>query len=252
MAILIRFLMAALLVACVPARGGTKATSGASPRPIVSAEEAKRQFVLARQRLDLFRSALDHRPFGETVQISLREEVSGRRWEGRGVVVRKPATALRLVLLGPGGATALDLWATPDRCHLESPLLGVRHRGPTASAPAPTPFLAWWFLDPLGQHVQDAWLSQGLARGIMEGPRGERTEVEETADGWVLRRRGGVERLSLRGPPGQVGTHVSYQDLSARVFADVIIEDIAAGPPSDEAFREPEPFVDGASSGRAD
>jgi hypothetical protein len=64
-----------------------------------------------------------------------------------------PHGALRMILLGPGGTTALDLWVRDDQFRFAIPALDLRKRG-DASTPRsamrglPVDFLRWWLLRP--------------------------------------------------------------------------------------------------------
>ncbi len=94
-------------------------------------------------------------PFVEIVHISMREPRTGRVIQARGAVAVDPHRAMRLILLGPGGATALDVWVTEDAWRFAVPALNiVRHSKPgdssaEAAAGFPVEFFRWWFLEPL-------------------------------------------------------------------------------------------------------
>ena len=87
------------------------------------------------------------------IALKLREPYSGRLMEARGAVAIAPPDALRMVLLGPGGTTALDLWASGKRYRFAVPALDLLRRG-DASTPRsatrglPVDFLRWWLLRP--------------------------------------------------------------------------------------------------------
>ena len=93
------------------------------------------------------------------VRLSLREPRTGQVLEARGAVAIAPALdgaapgALRMILLGPGGTTALDLWARGDRFRFAVPALDLLKRGDAATPRAsrrglPVDFLRWWLLRP--------------------------------------------------------------------------------------------------------
>src|SRR5208283_3004620 len=48
--------------------------------------------------------------FRQNLSMSLHDEKSGKGFEGRGAVIVRPSTALRMIVLGPGGTTAFDVW----------------------------------------------------------------------------------------------------------------------------------------------
>jgi len=97
------------------------------------------------------------------VRLELREPRTGPTLEARGAVAVAPSLdggapgeppgALRMILLGPGGTTALDLWARGDRFRFAVPAIGLLRRGagstPRASLRGlPVDFLRWWLLHP--------------------------------------------------------------------------------------------------------
>lgn len=58
-----------------------------------------------------------------------------------------------MILLGPGGTTALDLWARGDRFRFAVPALDLLKRGDASTPRAslrglPVDFLRWWMLRP--------------------------------------------------------------------------------------------------------
>lgn len=73
--------------------------------------------------------------------------------EARGAVALSPPSALRMILLGPGGTTALDLWARGEQFRFAVPAIDLLRRG-DASTPRdqmrglPVDFLRWWLLRP--------------------------------------------------------------------------------------------------------
>ncbi|MEO7329006.1 MAG: hypothetical protein ABI193_10535 [Minicystis sp.] len=85
--------------------------------------------------------------------LTLREPLSGRVLTARGAAAIKPPDALRMILLGPGGTTALDLWIHGDAYRFAIPAIGLRKRG-DAATPAverrglPVDFLRFWLLRP--------------------------------------------------------------------------------------------------------
>lgn len=61
--------------------------------------------------------------------------------------------ALRMILLGPGGTTALDLWIRGARFRFLVPALDLLRKGDAATPPSemrglPVDFLRWWLLRP--------------------------------------------------------------------------------------------------------
>ncbi|MDI1447217.1 hypothetical protein [Polyangium sp. 6x1] len=85
--------------------------------------------------------------------LALREPLTGRTLEARGAVAIAPPDALRMILVGPGGTTALDLWVRGERFRFAVPAIDLLKRG-DASTPRegkrglPVDFLRWWLLRP--------------------------------------------------------------------------------------------------------
>ena len=89
----------------------------------------------------------------ERLALSLREPHTGRVLQARGAVAIAPPRALRMILLGPGGTTALDLWMDGPRFRFAVPAIELRRRGDLGGPGAerrglPVDFLGWWLLRP--------------------------------------------------------------------------------------------------------
>jgi hypothetical protein len=93
--------------------------------------------------------------YRQALTIAIREGVSGRGFEGRGVVVVRPGRALRMILLGPGGTTAMDVWIREGAFRVSIPALDRIVRG-DASTPKermrglPIGLLSRWLVAPFG------------------------------------------------------------------------------------------------------
>jgi hypothetical protein len=107
------------------------------------------EWTAARARLASLRKEIVPRTL--RVALSLREPVTGRVLEARGALAIAPPASLRMILLGPGGTTALDLWIQDDRYRFAVPAIDLLKRG-DASSPRearrglPVDFLRWWLL----------------------------------------------------------------------------------------------------------
>ncbi len=89
----------------------------------------------------------------ERLALSLREPHTGHVLQARGAVAIAPPGALRMILLGPGGTTALDLWMSGARFRFAVPAIELSRRGDLAAPSAerrglPVDFLGWWLLRP--------------------------------------------------------------------------------------------------------
>lgn len=110
----------------------------------------------ARRKLSEVREKLGRStPHTRRLSLKLREPFTGRLMEARGAVALAPPSALRMILLGPGGTTALDLWVKGDRYRFAIPAIDLLRRGDTKSPASraqnrglPVDFLKWWLLRP--------------------------------------------------------------------------------------------------------
>ncbi len=89
------------------------------------------------------------------IALELREPRTGRVLSARGAVAVLPPRALRMILLGPGGTTALDLWASGDAYRFAVPAIDLKKRGDLRDPREerrglPVDFLAFWLLRPAG------------------------------------------------------------------------------------------------------
>ena len=93
--------------------------------------------------------------FRQTLTIAIRDGISGRGFEGRGVVVVRPGAALRMILLGPGGTTAMDVWMREGKWRVSIPALDRVVRGDAQTPPEkmrglPIGLLSRWLVSPFG------------------------------------------------------------------------------------------------------
>jgi hypothetical protein len=139
-------LLGAALTGCAGA--GAARPAGRETAPNVQ------EWRWARQRLAEARGKSDGKPRTMRIALTLREPVTGRALQARGAVAVAPPSALRMILLGPGGTTALDLWSRDDRFRFEVPAIDLLRRGDartprTSMRGLPVDFLRWWLLRPL-------------------------------------------------------------------------------------------------------
>jgi hypothetical protein len=92
-------------------------------------------------------------PHTMRVALALREPYTGKIMEARGAVAIRPPDAMRMIMVGPGGTTALDLWVRGDRYRFSVPALDLLRRGDArtprvARRGLPIDFLRWWMLGP--------------------------------------------------------------------------------------------------------
>lgn len=142
-----RVLVAGALVAL--ASGCAPRVEAATPHPSLA------EWRAARARLRELRRETSGSPRTIRLALELREPFTGRVMQARGAVALAPPDALRMILLGPGGTTALDLWTKDDRFRFAVPAIDLLRRGDAHTPRStmrgmPVDFLRWWLLDPFG------------------------------------------------------------------------------------------------------
>ncbi|CAN96085.1 putative secreted protein [Sorangium cellulosum So ce56] len=204
------------------------------------------------------------------VRLALREPRTGHVLEARGAIavappaiegraraagsdILEPEGALRMILLGPGGTTALDLWARGDRFRFAVPALDLLRRGDastprTALRGLPVDFLRWWMLHPAAGTL--LWYSRAESTDSFvlrdgdavidlrvndRGVIGARRTTWSTAEG--ARRRRLDEEVVIA--EGMGCGNVRYAQASTGLLITVICE-------AEERDRAPDPraFVD--------
>jgi hypothetical protein len=200
--------------------------------------------------------------------MALREPFTGRRTEARGAVALSAAErAVRMILVGPGGTTAFDLWIKDDKFRMSIPAIDLLRRGDASTPRAqmrglPVDFLRWWLLDPTRGEL--LWTDGDAARTryvLREGPAITVLEVatdrkisarrqtwsagDEDASGGAPRRGKGAAGRSLldeeKVTADQVGCgHARYTQASTGVEIEIACEGVEPNPPSARAFVDPD------------
>ncbi|MFO0548870.1 MAG: hypothetical protein U0271_10810 [Polyangiaceae bacterium] len=156
------------------------------------ADEA-RAFVEARAMLDRLRApALVGRT--EKVGITLDAPYLPSQVSARGAIAARPPDGLRMILLGPGGTTAMDLWVGGERFRfaipaLERVLRGDENTPPEKKRGLPVDFLRWWMLNPLGGELIAARHGANGALEILLREDARITEATLASDGSVTAHR---------------------------------------------------------------
>lgn len=211
------------------------------PEPVVSQDE----WVLARQRLAELRAELPTRPYVQRVRIGVVDPRNGKVYQGRGAVAVSPNRAARLVLLGPGGTTALDLWVTSERFRFAIPALDIDKRGNADPAEAnglPIGFLRWWLLSPLSGELVLARSNAMESAFILRDARATVTIRTDGRRFFALRREGtrleGLE-WSGHGLGPIAGANGVYVDGQWGTKLHVVVEEVLAEEPDPGAFVDP-------------
>jgi hypothetical protein len=244
----------AMMVAC------GAANAGCAPAALELSAPTTAEWEAARARLDLLRGAQPERPYGVVVRVTLSEPRSGRSFAARGALAVDPHRALRMILLGPGGTTALDAWVTPTAYRFEVPPIGLLDRGGESANPAlPVDLFRWWFLAPIDGRVlasydgpelslQDAMPCKGRWFVLRRGASTV-TLCEAEGDGRALEilatertTAGAFERLSFHGQSltPHAGDRAEYEDARSGVRAHVEVESCDPDPPDPIAFLDPD------------
>jgi hypothetical protein len=204
-------------------------------------------WIALKAALDQARSARPRDPWAAGLRITMRDPTSGRVVDGRGAIAVAPGRAVRMMLVGAAGATLLDAWVTPTRWRIAVPPLDLVRRGASDEPrDMPVGFLRWWFLTPLtGTLIAAAVVDGGPLWVLREG--GAVVELREGAceRGCLeaTRRASGraetVEECRESTSP-TAGDSARYLDEVSGLKVDLRLESVAAGPPSGEAFDDPD------------
>lgn len=244
------------LVGCGPRvwPKGSYATIAADREiPIKPVDVSQGEWTLSRQRLAHVRAEQPGRPYVERVRLAIRDPRSGRQYQARGAVAVSPDRAARMMLVGPGGTTALDVWVTKERFRFAVPAIQLEKRGghdPEEARGLPIGLLRWWFLDPLGGRLltarsnakESAWLLRDGDATVTVRTDGRRF-LAVRKEGDALE---GIEWLG-RGLSPRAGSRARYVDGTYGLRVDVVVEEVMAEEPDPAAFADPDEDQKGTS-----
>lgn len=225
-----RWLALAFLVAC-------------AQKPAASPDVTQEEWNAARDMVGALRARTPAHPYVERVQIALREPRTGKIFEGRGAIAVRPGQAVRMILVGPGGATALDLWITPEKWRLHAPALGPPRHGTKAPPELPVGFFRWWFLAPYDGRLLTVDGNRVVMRAGESTIRlGVAATVSHRAHVVAARRTEGheetLEWVGLLAHPAP-GDRARYVDPTG-VAADVVVEGVSFDFEDMAAFMDPD------------
>lgn len=213
--------------------------SGCTSRPNPASQPAPDGASWRRARAELAALRARYAPAQartQRVKLTMRHEPTGRRLQARGAVAVGEGDGLRMILLGPGGTTALDLWICDDRFAYRLPALDLDRRGMLDEAEPtglPVGFLRWWFLERLAGRLL-SYLGEGTGRRFVLTADGRVLFVEDD-DGLTVTR--GQERLSLW--DGDCG-RARYRHDGLGLTIEVHCEGQEEEPPPARAFADPD------------
>ena len=220
--------------------GGVGEVSGKLP------DVTQYEWATARDRLARLRQGRPDKPYVERVRLAISDPRTGRQYQARGAVAVSPGKAARMILVGPGGTTALDVWVTKDRFRFAVPAIKLEKRGgvdPAEAKGLPIGMLRWWFLSPLAGRLlvarstkeESAWILRDGAATVTVRSDGRRFVA--------LRREGetleGIEWIS-RGLIPQSGEHGRYIEGRFGLRVEVLVEELLPTEPDADAFADPD------------
>ena len=236
----------ALLVGCAPA---AELPAAAAPGPTTLEWQAAR---LALAKL----TAVGATPRTVRIALTLREPRTGRVLSARGAVAVLPPSALRMILLGPGGTTALDLWIDLDHWRFAVPAIDLQKRG-DLRAPReerrglPVDFLAFWLLRPASGRLLWHGREEGGDRFVLRDGAAI-VDLRALDDGRLEARRATWSEPSADGSPprlvdeetvaasGLGCAEVRYHQASTGLDVTVVCEGETAGAPPARALADPD------------
>ena len=212
--------------------------SCARPEPVALREPSTTEWALARERLAAARAALPQKPYVERIRMVMKDPRTGREISARGALAIAPDRAARMLLVGPGGVTALDVWVTPDRFRFVVPAIHYERRGgrdPEESKGLPIGLLRWWFLAPLGGRLLAAEVRGDATAWLIRDGAATVFVREQALRFAASRREGGrSEIIEWSGHEGR------YVDGAFGLTVDVQIEEVMPNAPEPEAFADPD------------
>ena len=238
-----------LALGLLTASCGTTTVPSSKPPTVESWRHAKR--LLA----DMAEQA--NRPRTMRIALALREPITGRTLESRGALAVSPPESLRMILLGPGGTTSLDLWVHDDAFRFAVPAIDLLRRGDAHTPRSdmrglPVDFLRWWLLRPTsGTLLWHVFRDTGKRFVLRDGsaivdlhvaPSGRvtarRTTWESSSDKPKHRRK--IDEEILEADKFGCGV-VKYQQASTNLRVTVTCEsEDTERPPNPRAFVDPD------------
>lgn len=257
----------AVFALAVAAFGCTRSTNGAPATPRLRPEQADDAGAIAPELLARF-ARLPTDDFRQEITLSVRDDVAGKGFSGRGVVAVRPRRALRMILLGPGGTTAMDAWIADERWRIAIPAMDRVFRGDATSTSMPrglpVPLLRRWLVEPFGGRPVAIHRGRVTSDGsIVDDANGfvaflRRSDVYEIrareTEGATVRARAwwldggrvvawleGSERLLGDGPDARfVPSTAHYVSIDPPMTVEVNVGDATLAPLPDATFDDPD------------
>src|SRR5262249_30990114 len=161
-----------------------------------------------------------------------------------------PHAAARMVLLGPSGMTALDMWITRDRFRFVVPAADFKRIGGVDERSArglPVGFFRWWFLAPLEGRLLTARMHSAAPTLVLRDGGGTITMQETRERGrehLVAQRReaGALEAIEWIGRTftPHPGDRAKYVQDTTGLQVEILVEAISPEEPDPAAFLDPD------------
>jgi hypothetical protein len=194
------------------------------------------------RRLEALRSTFPKTAYTQPVTVEFFEPYTRRRFEGRGAVGVDPGKAMRMILVGPAGEPALDVWVTRDAWRMSVPAIHLVRRGRRDAPDAmPIGFFRSWFIAPLGGNLLALGNHDDLVVRDHEGGTLDVSNVSfaPRPSAHVRRRKGrATERFDFA--LGKEGGTASYVSESTKLSVEVKLGPVQSDPPDPQAFEDPE------------
>jgi hypothetical protein len=190
------------------------------------------------------------------IALTLREPTTGKVLSARGAVAVLPPRALRMILLGPGGTTALDLWIDRERYRFAVPVIDLKKRGDLRGPREerrglPVDFLSFWLLRPAGGRLLWHGREPGSERFVLADGSAI-VDLHAFDDGHVEARRSTWSEPAPDGAPGHLLDEetvaaeglgcagVRYHQRSTGLSVSVTCESETRGDPPARALADPD------------
>jgi len=221
-------------------------TACTRPKPEAPPDVSQLEWTISRDRLTEMRGEQPDRPYAERIRVSIHEPRTGKQFEARGAVAISPDRAARMVLVGPGGATALDVWVTKDRFRFAVQAIHLEKRGgadPVDARGLPVGMLRWWFLSPLGGRLLLARSTEDESAWLLRDG-GATVSVRTDGHSFLAVRRQGenLEGIEWNGPglAPRAGARGRYMEAKHGLRVEVVVEEVMADEPDPGAFLDPD------------
>lgn len=164
-------------------------------------------FLSAKTRLEALRADAS-RERTQKLQLELDAPYLPSKVTARGAMALSPPDRLRMILLGPGGTTAMDLWLSGARFRFAIPAIDRVVRGDERTPERqrrglPVDFLRWWTLDALSGELVAARAHDGDLEVLLREPA-RVTEATLKRDGSISAHRTWFGEVDAEGRTPQI------------------------------------------------